>query len=113
MRRMRLAFATSGCAVAAVLAPLAAAGSGKPSYGCPPGFNLGSVTFAEYLVLPRTQAAINVGLVTPEQILASLASVDTNANGSICVQLSHGGEVNSRPFAEYIYNVVDDNASVP
>jgi hypothetical protein len=112
MRRKRLAVVTAGCALAAVLAPLAAAGSDKPSYGCPPGFNLGSVTFAEYLALPRTQAAINDGLATSEQILAALAPIDKNANGSVCVQLSQGGEVNSRPFAEYIYNVVDDNASV-
>jgi hypothetical protein len=112
MGHMRLAVATAGCALAAVLAPLGAAESGKPSYGCPPGFNLGSVTFAEYLALPRTQAGINDGLATPEQILAALAPIDHNANGSVCVQLSHGGEVNSRPFAEYIYNVVDDNASV-
>jgi hypothetical protein len=32
--------------------------------------NLGSQTFQEYLGLPRTQAAINDGLATTEDILA-------------------------------------------
>jgi hypothetical protein len=112
MKHKRLIVAITGCALAAALAPLGAAGPGKPSYGCPPGFNLGSVTFADYLALPRTRAAIADGLATSEQILAGLVRIDKNANGSVCVQLSHGGEVNSRPFAEYFYNVVDDNASV-
>jgi hypothetical protein len=113
MTRTRLAVATAGCALAAVLAPLGAAGSGKPSYGCPPGFNLGSVTFAEYLALPRNQAVISDGLGTAEQILAGVSSIDQNANGSVCVQLNHGLEVSSAPFAAYMYNVIDDNASVP
>ena len=112
MTRTRLAVATAGCALAAVLAPLGAAGSGKPSFGCPPGFNLGSMTFAEYLTLPRNQAVINDGLGTAEQILAGVSSIDRNANGSVCVQLSHGLEVGSSPFGAYFYNVVDDNASV-
>lgn len=113
MTRTRLAVATAGCALAAVLAPLGAAGSGKPSYGCPPGFDLGSMTFAEYLALPRNQAVVNDGLATAEQILAGVSALDKNANGSVCVQLNHGLEVSSKPFAAYFYNVVDDNASVP
>jgi hypothetical protein len=99
--------------LAAVVAPLGAAGSGKPSYGCPPGFNLGSKTFAEYVALPRSQAAIDAGLMTAEQILAGVTPLDKNANGSVCVQLNHGLEVSAAPFAAYLYNVVDDNASVP
>lgn len=113
MTRTRLAVATAGCALAAVVAPLGAAGSGKPSYGCPPGFNLGSKTFAEYVALPRSQAAIDAGLTTAEQILAGVTPLDKNANGSVCVQLNHGLEVSAAPFAAYLYNVVDDNASVP
>jgi hypothetical protein len=42
-----------------------------------------------------------------------LAQVDKNGNGSICVQLSQGFQVNSRPFGSYFYNLSDDNASVP
>jgi hypothetical protein len=113
MKHTRLGAATVGCALAAVIAPLGAAESGKPSYGCPLGFDLGSKTFTEYLALPRTQAAINDGLVAADQILAALTTIDKNANGSVCVQLNHGYEVNSSPFGAYSYNVVDDNASVP
>jgi hypothetical protein len=113
MTRTRLAVGTALCALAAVVGPLGAAGSDKPSYRCPPGFNLGSKTFAEYLALPRNQAVINDGLATAEQILAGVSSLDKNANGSVCVQLNHGLEVSAAPFAAYQYNVVDDNASVP
>jgi hypothetical protein len=87
--------------------------AGKPSYGCPPGMNLGSQTFESFLALPRTQAAINDGLFTEQELLDGLASFDKNGNGSICVQLSHGFEVTSGPFGTYYYNVTDDNASVP
>jgi hypothetical protein len=102
----------AGAAVVALLGAGAAEGS-KPSYGCAPGFNLGAQTFSEYLQLPRTQAAIEDGLIDAAGILAGLARFDHNGNGVVCVQLQHGGEVNSRPFGEYFYNVVDDNASTP
>jgi hypothetical protein len=69
------------------------------------------VTFAEYLALPRNQAVISEGLATAAEILAGVSSLDKNANGSVCVQLSHGLEVGSSPFGAYFYNV-DDNASV-
>jgi hypothetical protein len=111
--RSRLAIATASCSVLAALGPFGAAEGGEPSYGCPPGFNVGSVTLEEYVVLPRSQAAIDAGLATPEEILAGVAPLDKNGNGSVCVQLSHGLEVSSAPFAAYLYNVVDDNASVP
>jgi hypothetical protein len=110
--RRRLVIATVGCALTSAVAPLGASGTGKPGYSCPPGFNLGANTFDEYLALPRTQAAINDGLTTTEQVLAVLASLDKNGSGSVCVKLSHGAEVYSVPFGEYFYNVVDDNASV-
>jgi hypothetical protein len=97
----------------AVLAPLGAAGSGKPSYGCPPAFNLGSKTFAEFVALPRSQAGIDAGFFTAEQLLAGLPGIDRNANGLLCVQLPHGLEVSANPRAPYVYNIVDDNASVP
>jgi hypothetical protein len=85
--------------------------TGKPSFGCPPGFNLGSKTFTEYLALERTKALIDAGLVTEAEILAALATVDKNENGQVCVQLSTGFETAevTAPF----YNVVDVNASVP
>ena len=111
MRLMRFALVLGTTGVALVGASPAA--GEKPSFGCGPGFNLGAVTFSDYLQLPRTQAAIADGLIDAAGILAGLVRVDQNGNEVICVQLQHGGEVNSRPFGEYFYNIVDDNASTP
>jgi hypothetical protein len=106
-----------GCVlVAAVVAASVRAGvaeADKPSYGCPPGFDLGAYTFEQYLQLPRTVAAINAGLIDAETVLAGLARFDHNGNEVVCVQLPLGFEVGSRPFGQYFYNVVDDNSSVP
>ena len=107
----RLATAAVCCAVAAALAPLAASETGKPSFGCPPGFNLGAKTFAQYLALERTRASIDAGLVTEEEILSALATADRNENGRVCVQLSTGFQ--TAEVTAGFYNVVDDNASVP
>jgi hypothetical protein len=76
-------------------------------------FDLGSKSFEEFLALPRSQAAIDAGLVTADQLLAGLRGIDQNANGLLCVQLPHGLEVSASPAAPYSYNVVDDNASAP
>ena len=112
MTSTRLAAVAAVCGLAGVVAPLGAT-AGKPKYGCAPGLNLGAQTFASYLTLPRTQAAIADGLATAQDILASLEPVDKNGNGIVCVQLSHGFEVNARPYGGYFYEVNDDNASVP
>jgi hypothetical protein len=101
-------------ALAAVLAPLAAnAGGGKPRNDCPPGFNLGSQSVQGYLQLPRTQAAVGADLISEAEVMAALISIDRNGNGNVCVDLSLGFEISSKPYVEYLYNVVDDNASVP
>jgi hypothetical protein len=107
----RLLAASACCVVAAALAPLAASGTGKPSFGCPPGFNLGSKTFTQYLALERTKASIDAGFVTEADILGALATVDRNENGRVCVQLSTGFQ--TAAVTALFYNVVDDNASVP
>jgi hypothetical protein len=98
--------------VVAAAAP-GAATAAKPSYGCAPGFNLGALTFEQYLQLPRTQAAINDGLIDEASILAGLAHYDKNGNETVCVQLNHGFEISNRPFGQYLYNVVDDASSAP
>ena len=76
-------------------------------------FNLGPLTIDEAVTLPRSQAAVNAGLITEEQLRFSYAGFDRNQNGTVCAQLSHGFEVNNRPFGEFFYNFADDNASVP
>jgi hypothetical protein len=68
-RRPMLARTIWVCVLAAALVPVATgAGDGKPGNTCPPGFNLGAKNLAEYLQLPRTQAAIADGLATEEDI---------------------------------------------
>ena len=96
-------------AAAALAAPASAA---RPATGaCPPGFNVGPVARADYAALPRSAAAIETGLIDEAGILAGFDRFDKNANGVICVQLSHGFETNNRPFGQYFYNLVDDTAS--
>ncbi|HEX7309775.1 MAG TPA: hypothetical protein VF232_01235 [Gaiellaceae bacterium] len=112
-RGICIAAAFSTSALLAVLLPTGAFGDGKPGYGCPPGFNLGALTFDEWIALPRTQAAIEAGLTTADDVRAGLAASDKNGNGMVCAQLSHGFEVNNRPLGQYFYNLSDDNASKP
>ena len=109
MRRFGLLLTVAALALAAA----GAASGGKPSEGCPPGFNLGAVSFEDYLELERTAAAIRARLTTEEEVLGFLARVDKNANQTVCVQLSRGKIEGNNPFGEYFYNVVDDNASTP
>ncbi len=90
-----------------------AVSASEPSYGCGTGFNIGRVDFTTYLALPRTAAAIDEGLVSQEVVLSGLMKFDHNGNEMVCVQLSHGFEVSNKPFGQYMYNVVDDSASVP
>jgi hypothetical protein len=107
----RIMLAVSALALAG-LAPTTAAAS-KPSNGCAPGFNLGAYSFADYVQLPRSQAAINDGLIDEAGIIAGIAFYDHNGNGVVCVQLNNGFQTwsDSRPVGDYLYNVVDDNSS--
>jgi hypothetical protein len=110
---MRMPLAVAAVTVIVGLLGAGAGVAAKPTYGCGPGFNLGAYRFSDYLLLPRTKAAIDQGLVTEEIILGGLSFVDRNTNGVVCVQLSEGFEVSSKPFVQYMYNIVDDNASTP
>jgi hypothetical protein len=85
--------------------------AGKPTSTCPPGFNLGAVTFEEYLQLPRTQAALNDGIIDEPTLLAGLSSFDRNGNRILCVQRNTGLDQTARPLGGYLYNVIDDNVS--
>lgn len=98
---------------ASCVAATQAAAQGKPGYTCPAGFTIGATTPAEAVQLPRTQDAINDGLITAAEALAYYQALDKNESGYICVGLPHGYEQSNRPFGEYFYNFVDDNASVP
>ena len=98
---IRIAAATGACALVAVLAATGASGQGKPASTCPPAFG-GPLTFEQHLALPRTQAALEAGLVTVGDLQAAFSSIDRNANGLICVQLPHGFEVARAPFINYM-----------
>ena len=79
--------------------------------GCGVGFDIGAITIDEAVALERTQAAIDDGLIAESQIRASYVGIDADDNGVICAQLPHGFEVGSRPYGQYFYNFVDDNAA--
>jgi hypothetical protein len=99
--------------VAAALAATAGA-QGKPSQGCAPGFDLGEVTFEEFVALPRTVAAIADGLITESAVLDHLPSVDRNGDGLVCVQDTPGAaHSNTASLWQYLYNHTDNNASKP
>ncbi len=108
----RILIAAAVAALLLVAAPGAAQAAGKPSNGCPAGFNLGALSAEQILRLPRSQAAIAAGVVDAAGIRAGVASVDKNGTGRVCVQLSNGLVTGNRPNGQFFYNLVDDNASV-
>ena len=111
-RPRRTALVILTVCAAAAMAPMSAGATGKkPSYGCGQGFNLGALTYDQYLLLPGTQAAIDQGLVSEDRIRAGLMRVDHNNTGVVCAQSVPGWQISNKPFAVYMYNVVDDNAS--
>ena len=111
-RMMRFFTAVFAGALLAVAVPATSqAAGGKPANTCPAGFNLGPVTVAQALTLPRSLAGIEAGVVTEERIIAGVNSVDKNANGRVCVQLSRGLVISQRPNGQFFYNIVDDNSS--
>ena len=96
----------------ALLASPSAGAGGQAGYGCPPGFDVGGVTLAQDLNLPRHQAAVAAGVFTEDFLIAEFNGLDRNGDGVICakdVGALNGGVV----FWQYAYNLVDDNASVP
>ena len=96
-RPRRTALVILTVCAAAAMAPMSAGATGKPSYGCGQGFNLGALTYDQYLLLPG--------------IRAGLMHFDHNNNGVVCAQSVPGWQISNKPFAVYMYNVVDDNAS--
>lgn len=85
----------------------------KPSYGCGPGFDIGQVTYDQFVQLPRIQAGISVGAYTQADIVSALSELDKNGNGEVCAQLSAGyvNRSSTGPNANYFYNAEDDNSA--
>jgi hypothetical protein len=112
MRLLRVVL-VMGAVAAAMTVASGTASAAKPSYGCAPPFTLHAITAADYASLPRSQAAIDAGLVDLEGILAGASAFDQNGDNLICVQVVPGWDIAAKPFAAYLYNVVDNNASTP
>jgi hypothetical protein len=87
---------------------------GKPSYGCSAGFDF-HLTTTHAAELPRSQKAIDDGLVTKDDLIATYrARFDQNGNDMVCVQETPGWFKNAQnPLVEYLYNFVDDASSSP
>jgi hypothetical protein len=98
--------------VAAALAASSASAGGQAGYSCAPGFDLGGLTLSEGLTLPRVQAGLAAGFFDLPGLTAGFNKVDHNGDGVVCfkdVGALNGGQANW----VYLYNIVDDNASVP
>jgi hypothetical protein len=85
---------------------------GKPQLGCPLAFDLGALTFPEFLELPNIQAGLAEGVYDEASLAASFYAVDKNGDGMICAQTS-GKLPNPASGWQFLYNAVDNNASVP
>jgi hypothetical protein len=111
--RGKIIVAITGAVMLLVLPPPAFAD--KPSYGCPPAFDLGGLTLEEDLQLPKTQAGLAAGAFTLEGLTSHFQIVDNNDDGIICFQSvpPSGTKPNPASVWVYNYNVEDNNASVP
>jgi hypothetical protein len=100
--RSALAAAAACCALLAPAGPAAAADPQRPV--CPPGYNLGALTFEETLELPRFQAALEAGVFTEESLAEGFTFFDANANGILCFKDVVGLEQRD----PYVYLIIDD-----
>jgi hypothetical protein len=97
---------------AAALAVSPAEAGGEAGYGCPVGFDLGALTSEQGLALPRIQAGLTAGVFDVAGLTAAFNKVDHNGDGLVCfkdVGALNGGQA----IWAFVYNIVDDNASVP
>lgn len=121
MRQLRLrhgstkAIAVLAFALILLAVPQVARAEGKPRIACPPGFDLGGLTFDEALQLPNVQAGLAAGFYDEEFVAEVHEAVDANRDGVICFQTipASGATPNPASNWQYFYNVVDNNASVP
>lgn len=98
------------CVGLVTASPVAA--GGQAGFGCPPAFDIGEVTLAQTLELPRIQAGLAAGAFTAADIEFLFNSVEHNGDGLLCLQ--DLGALNGGASGwQYFYNGVDNNASVP
>jgi hypothetical protein len=109
----RRTLTTLALVVLAVLLVPHSAFASKPSRTCPPGFDLGGLTVEQALQLPRIQAGIAAGQYTEADLDAFYDAEDSNGDGVLCWQSIPPVDTNPASGWQYLYNVVDDQASVP
>jgi hypothetical protein len=96
---------------ALLVAPSTEAG-GQAGYGCPPSFGVGAVTLQQFIDLPRHQAGLQAGAFDEGFLVSVFNKINHNGDDLVCaedVAALNGGA----SFWQYVYNVVDDNASAP
>lgn len=111
----RRIFATVALVAMAFLLAPQSAYAGKPSSTCPPAFDLGGLTLEQALQLPNSQAGLAAGFYDEESVAAVFDTVDANDDRVICFQTipASGATPNPASNWQYLYNVVDNQASVP
>jgi hypothetical protein len=113
---MKRSLAVLAIAFSAVLVALGAAtragAGGQAGFGCSPGFDIGALTWQQYLNLPRNQAGLAAGKYTEEVLRYNkFDPTDLNHDGVICVK-DVAALVGNAVIWQYFYDIVDNNASV-
>ena len=108
----RKIYLIAAVAMLAVLLVPQGASAGKPANVCPPGFDIGAVTLAEAIALPKTQLALADDFATLEGAIAGFEALDRNDDGLVCFG-SFPTNANPSSLLQYFYNGTDNNASVP
>jgi hypothetical protein len=91
------------------VAPPGALAQRVPQLGCPPAFDLGALTFPQFLELPKIQAGLAKGVYDEGSLAALFSVIDKNGDGMICVQTSEN-QPNPAAGWQFQYNSVDNNA---
>jgi hypothetical protein len=88
------------------------ASAAKPANVCPPGYDIGAITLAEFLLLSNVQAGLADGIFNVPALTAGFDSHDRNNDGLVCFK-SLPTNANPASLLQYFYNAMDNNASVP
>jgi hypothetical protein len=89
--------------------------AGKPAHGCPPSFDVGGLTLEEAFELPRIEAGLATEAYEEDFVESTFNKIDHNGDGLVCFQdvfWVTGQRPNPASLWQYLYNLVDNNASV-
>ena len=102
MRRFILCLVVLACTIPA------SAAADVPRPTCPPGYDIGPLTFAQVLDQGLYQEALEGGFITEAELAAGFDRFDANANGINCFKHWLGGRA---PFTQYL--IIDDPGGNP